>query len=121
LRIVVIAVGYFIALFGALSIFRIHQLWTLIILCAGLVLVAVGQKGVNIPKIDARQNWFFWLAVRLLGATVIVGILLLIGEDRIRQWTPHPAGYVPAWLILVQALQHLQYFYRYVSTPPKAA
>jgi hypothetical protein len=54
-----------------------------------------------------RSTWrFFLLFISILAAEI--GILSLFGEDRIKQWRPHPGGYPAAILIVMYAFCHFR-------------
>ena len=116
-RVCVIVVGYLIALFGALSVFRLPQAVSLLMLVAGLGVVALAsRRGYSPPRITWRTG-LVWVA----GSAVILGVLWLIGEDRVRQWTPHPAGYQVVWLICLSLLRHLRHIFHHDFSAPHAA
>ena len=104
LRIGGIAVGYFLALVGNLSVFRISLVASFLTLVIGFAIVALASREAYAPP---RLTWRVGL-VWLIGWVMILGILNLIGEDKIRHWTPHPAGYQTAWFICLFAFLHFR-------------
>ena len=108
----VIVIGYLLAIFGALSMFRVSLSVSLLILVAGLsVVVLASRRGYSVPRFTWR-TWLVWVA----GSAVILGVLWLIGEDRVRQWTPHPAGYQGVWLISFCLFRHLLQIFHHDSS-----
>jgi hypothetical protein len=96
--------GYIISLVGVLSIFRMGMiLWMFIYLAGMAVVVLASLNTYPLPKLTWRMQ-LVWIA----GVIVIIGCLSYIGDDRIRNWTPHPAGYQLAWLICLVAYQHMR-------------
>jgi hypothetical protein len=104
LRIGVIASGYLVAFFGALSTWSIPLLASLLALVGGLTVASLLARG-NCAA--PRMGWRTF-AVWIAGSAVILGILFLIGEEKVRHWTPHPAGYQIAWFVCLSAFRHLR-------------
>ena len=117
LHIAIIAAGYLIALFGAVSIFSVSLTISLLTTVAGCILLALASRhGYASPRLTWR-TWLVWV----VGTAMILGVLGLIGEDRVRHWTPHPAGYQLAWLICLCAFRHFRQICRHESAPTNAA
>jgi hypothetical protein len=119
LRISIIVLGYLISIAGALSIFSglLPFFAPLLFLTAGGAVVALGSG----PDFAApRLNWCTGL-VCFAGSAVILGVLNLIGADKVRHWTPHPAGYQIVWWICVCLFQHLPWIFRHDPPSPQAA
>ena len=109
LQVCVIVVGYLIAIFGALSVFRFPLAVSLLTLVAGLgVVTLASRRGYSPPRFTWRTG-LVWVA----GSAVILGVLWLIGEDRVRHWTPHPAGYQVVWLICLVLFRHLRQIFHH--------
>jgi len=112
-RVCCVVMGYIISLVGALSIFRIGMLQCMLILVAGMVVVALASRNIYpSPKITWRIQ-LVWIA----GVLVIIGCLSYIGDDRIRKWTPHPASYQLVWSICIVAYQHMRAIIQRDSVP----
>jgi len=109
LRISVIIVGYLIAIVGALTMFSVPLSLTLLISVAGCGVTALASRR------DYSGPRFTWrtVLVYVAGCAVILGVLRLIGEDRVRQWTPHPAGYQVVWIFCLTMFQHLRYLFHH--------
>jgi len=104
LRISFIIIGYLIALFGVLTTFRIPLAISLLTMTAGFVVVTLASRGVcTAPRVTWRVG-----LVWVVGSAMIFALLLLIGEDKVQHWTPHPAGYQVAWFICLVAFRHLR-------------
>ena len=88
-RVVALAIGYIVTLAGVLSIFTIPFYASLALMAVGAV-IALLSDGTKIPM--TRNSWIVLLA----GCVLIFCVLTLFGQDRIRNWTPFPAGYLPA-------------------------
>src|SRR5436309_1221793 len=90
LRICIMAVGWLVAIFGALSLFSVPLYFTLLLAVGGTLI------GTLVYRDAPAMTWRSWL-VLIVGCVLIIGVLNTFGQDRIRHWTPHPAGYLPAW------------------------
>lgn len=99
LRIAVLAVGYGVALFGALSVFSFPFYVMLISFVAGIMLCA--SVRLQPPTLTRRSQF-----VLFAGMLVVYGVLCVFGNERVRQWRPHPAGYMPAWTVCFFAFRH---------------
>ncbi|MCI0351589.1 MAG: hypothetical protein L0Z53_19375, partial [Acidobacteriales bacterium] len=100
-----------------LSVFRIPLSVSLLTLVAGLGVVALAsRRGYSAPRFTWRTA-LVWVA----GAVVILGVLSLIGKDRVRHWTPHPVGYQIVWLVCVSMFRHLRQIFRDDLSSPYAA
>lgn len=109
----VMVVGYLIALFGALSLFRLPLGVCLLTLVAGGSVLALASRGGYSPPGLTWRTGLVWVA----GSVLILGVLWLIGEDRVRNWTPHPAGYQTAWFVALSLCRHLRQIVRH-DLPP---
>jgi len=115
-RLCVIILGYLISMASALSMGSVPLLATFLITVAGGIVVDLAsRRDYPIP----RHTWRSML-VLIAGCVVIIGVLLLIGEDRVRHWTPHPVGYQLAWLFCLNLIRHLRQIYHPVSPSPQA-
>ncbi|HEY8960687.1 MAG TPA: hypothetical protein VIM57_00675 [Luteolibacter sp.] len=105
-RIAFIALGYALALTGALSLFRWLPFPVAIgIEVGGLILVTL--SGFTDPRLVPLFRWrhvLIWLA----GALAILSGLLSSGEENVHAWTPHPGGYQQLWLLLLAAFIHFR-------------
>lgn len=99
-RVAVWAVGCAVAVAGALSTFNVPMYLSLLLLLAGSVILALAAPG------TPAMNWRAWL-VFVSGSVLIIGVLNLFGEERIRHWIPHPAGYIPAWFVCFVGFRQL--------------
>jgi hypothetical protein len=116
-RVCVIIVGYLIAIVGALSVFSVPLSVSFLTLVAGCGVTALAsRRDYSAPSFTWRTG-LFWVA----GSAVILGVLWLIGEDRVRHWTPHPAGYQVVWLICLALFRHLRQIVHHDSSSPHAA
>jgi len=108
LRMYAFLIGYLVALFGALSTFSVPLYVSFPSLLAGSGLVTL--TFITAPTLTGPiMTWRSWL-VMILGWLVIFGILCLLGDARVRLWRPHPAGYLPAWLICFYAVRHIHFW-----------
>lgn len=89
-RIALWAVGWVVALAGALSTFSVPLYLTVLVLLFGALTSALAYP--RTPPMNWRSN-----VVLGLGGVLIIGVLELFGEERVRHWVPHPAGYIVAW------------------------
>ena len=89
-RVVALATGYVVAVVGVLSIFTIPFYASLVLMAVGTVIALLSDRA-NISM--TRSSWIVLLA----GCILILCVLALFGENRVRHWTPFPAGYIPAW------------------------
>jgi hypothetical protein len=116
-RVSVIIVGYLIAIAGALSVFSVPLSVSLLTLVAGCGVTALAsRRDYSMPRFSWRTG-IVWVA----GSAVILGVLWLIGEDRVRHWAPHPAGYHLVWLICLALFRHLRRIFHHGSSSPHAA
>ena len=103
-RVAIITIGYLITLAGVLSIFSIPISISLAMVMVGFAGTGLAARGVYaVPPVTWRVG-LVWMA----GSIVILGVLWLIGEDRVRHWVPHPAGYGVAWFICLCAFRHFR-------------
>ena len=115
-RLCVIILGYLITIAGAFSMFSVPLLATLLIIAAGgLMIDLVSRRDYPAPR-HTWRSMLVWIA----GSAVIMGVLWLIGEDRVRHWTPHPAGYQIVWFFCLNLFRHLRQIYHPVSSSPQA-
>jgi hypothetical protein len=113
----VIILGYLISIAGALSVFSVPVTVSLVTLLSGGGITALASRRDHSAPRFTLSMWIAWL----VGSAVILGALWLIGEDTVRHWTPHPAGYQIVWLIVLTLFRHLHHiFRREVSTPSTA-
>ena len=113
-RLCVIILGYLVIIAGALSTFSVPLLVTFLIIAAGgLVIDLASRRDYPAPR-NTWRSMLVWIA----GCTVIMGVLWLFGQDRVRQWTPHPAGYQIVWFFCLALFRHLrQILYPDASSP----
>ncbi len=110
LRISILVVGYLVALFGALSIFSVQLYISFLLLIAGGVVATLALRPT--PAMTPRS----WL-VLLAGCVVILVVLYLFGEERVRQWRPHPAGYTPTWFVCFNAFRQIRRVVSHEESP----
>jgi hypothetical protein len=103
-RLCVIFLGYLIAIAGALSFLSVPLYVTFLTFIAGLGVTALGAGRDYSAQVFTWRTWLVWIA----GCAVLMGVLWLIGQDRIRHWTPHPAGYQIVWLVCLTVFRHLR-------------
>jgi len=103
-RLCVIIIGYLIAIAGALSFLSVPVHVTFLTFLAGLCVAALGAGRDYAGRAFTRSTWLVWIA----GCAVLMGVLWLIGQERIRLWTPHPAGYQLVWLVCLTFFRHLR-------------
>ena len=101
-RIAALAVGYIVAIVGVLSFLTI-PFYASLGLMAVVTLIAFLSDDTKIPM--PRNSWIVLLA----GCVLIISVLAFFGNDRIRYWTPFPAGYIPAWFGCFQGIRHVQH------------
>lgn len=101
-RIVALAVGYIIAMVGVLSFFTIPFYASLALMAVGTIIGLLSDR-TKMPM--TRSSW----VVLLSGCMLIFCVLAFFGEDRIRRWTPFPAGYIPAWFGCFQGFRHIRH------------
>ena len=102
-RICALIVGYLVALFGALSMSSVPVYISVVLVAAGGLAAALASR-----PTPTMTNWRSWLVV-VAGWAVILGVLLLFGEERVRHWKPHPGGYIVGWFVCFQAFRHLRH------------
>lgn len=103
LRVLTLVLGYVLALSGSLLVFTIPFYASFILLVSGCLVVALSDRH---PLPMTRNSWI----VLIVGCAVIFVGLSLFGEERIRQWRPFPAGYIPAWFVCFHAFRHIRHF-----------
>jgi hypothetical protein len=113
-RVAALGVGYFVTLAGVLSIFSIPLYTSLLLIAVGTVILLLSDR-TKIPM--TRSSWLVLLA----GCGLILCALALFGEDRIRHWTPFPAGYIPAWVACFHGFRHVRYAVLRVEGVPNVA
>ncbi len=101
-RVLALAIGYVVGLIGVLSTFSIPVYGSLLLIGASGLIVFLSDR-TKIPM--TRRSWIVLLA----GWALIFCVLALFGDDRIRHWTPFPAGYIPAWVCLFHGFRHVRY------------
>jgi len=102
LRIAGLALSYAVLLLGVLSLFTVPLYVAAISFAGGVILFRV------VSLREPTMTWSSWITV-VAGMIVIFGVLYLVGEERVRQWRPHPAGYIPAWLVCFHAFRHIRH------------
>ena len=113
LRLCVIIAGYLIAIAGALSMLSDPWYIAPLGMVMGLGVSAMGAGREYAAPRHTRRSVLVWIA----GCAVILGVLWLIGEDRVRHWTPHPAGYQLAWFFGLEMCRHLRQILRHGLAP----
>jgi hypothetical protein len=104
--------GYLLMLAGTLSIFRIPFYLSFLLITAG---AAIGWLA-HCPM--PVMTWYSWL-ILIGGCVVIFSVLSAFGTERIRHWSPHPAGYIPTWFMAFHIVRQIRYmFSRYSATLP---
>lgn len=107
-RLTLLTAGYLTALAGALSFFSIPLSLTFSTLIAGCGVTALASRREYAPPRFTWRSMLVWI----MGSAVILGGLWLAGEERVRYWKPHPAGYQVAWLISLSLFRHLLHILR---------
>ena len=102
LRIAALAVSYLILLFGALSILAIPFYASLLIFTVGAVIATLSSRA-KVPMTKRSR------IVLVTGCVVIVVVLAFLDDAALRQWTPRPAGYIPAWFACFHGIRHVRY------------
>jgi hypothetical protein len=103
-----LVIGYLVMLFGALSLLSVPLHVSFLCMIAGAIFLVISFQ--DAPAMTRRS----WL-VMIIGMAVVFGVLSLFGDARVRQWRPHPAGYIPAWIGLFHAFRHIRHvFTRYL-------
>lgn len=99
-------IGYSLCLFGALSTLSIPLYISFLAILFGgtLVILASPKKAYAVPPMTFR-SWIFVIA----GMAVIFAVLAFFGDDQVRRWRPHPAGYIPAWWICFHVCRQFRY------------
>jgi len=94
-------------LLGALSILRTPLYVPLLFILIGGALAALAsfRTPSMTPPPMTKLSWIVLLA----GFGIVIGVLGVIGEDTVRHWTPHPAGYGVAWFACFQAVRHFRH------------
>jgi hypothetical protein len=100
-RVVALAIGYIVTVAGVLSIFTIPFYASLVLMAVGAAITLLSDR-TKIPMTGSA-----WV-VLLAGCVLIFCVLALFGQDRIRHWTPFPAGYIPAWFGIFHGLRHVR-------------
>jgi hypothetical protein len=105
-RIALIALGYAIALAGALSFSRWLPFSVAVALeVAGLLVITLSSY--SDPRLVPLFRWPH-VAIWLVGALAILSGLLSFGEENVHAWTPNPGGYQQVWLLLVAVFVHFR-------------
>jgi len=99
-RICFLILGYLVTLAGCCFFFSLLMVY---LLAAGCAIMVVASIGVPQPRVTWRST-----VTATLGCAIIIGVLSLFGQDRVRTWRPHPAGYIPAWLLCLYAFRQLR-------------
>ena len=105
-RIALIALGYALALTGALSLFR----WLPFVVAVGIEVVGllvVTLSSYSDPRLVPLFRWRH-VVIWLVGALVILSGLLSYGEENVHVWTPHPGGYQQLWMLLLAVFIHFR-------------
>jgi hypothetical protein len=98
LRVCILVVGYLVTLGACFYFFSLEMIYLAV---AGLLIVFFASRG----NPERRMTWGSTL-IAFAGCLVIIGVLSLFGQDRIRHWKPHPGGYILAWFICFHAFRH---------------
>jgi hypothetical protein len=101
-RVAAVALGYIVSLVAVLSLFTISFYATFGLLAIGTVITLLSDR-TNIPM--TRTSWIVLLA----GFVLIYCVLFSFGDARVRHWTPHPAGYIPAWMAIFHGFRHIRH------------
>jgi len=104
-RIFFLGVGYVLALIGVLCVFTIPLYASLLVLVSGAV---IGSLAYRPTPVMTWQSW----TVLIGGYALILGVLCLFGDEKVRHWTPHPAGYIPGWMACFYAFRHIRFAFR---------
>ena len=109
-RLCLLATGYALMLLGALSIFSapLYISFLFLLVGAALSVFASFRTPSMTPPPMTKLSW----VVLLAGSGILLALLNVIGENTVRHWTPHPAGYGPAWFACFQAFRH----FRHITT-----
>ncbi len=113
-RICALAGGWLVAIFGALSLVSVPLYLAFLLLIAGTVIGSLAYRG------GPPMTWGAWVVV-IGGCALIVGALSLFGQETVRHWTPHPAGYIPAWVGCFHAFRQVRYLLIQHDKAPEAA
>lgn len=97
--------GYLVALFGALSVLSVRLYISFLILLAGSFLLMLASRSVRTLPKWTWQAWFVLIA----GYVVIFAVLWLFGDERVRQWRPHPVGWILGWWILFHGFHYIRH------------
>ena len=101
-RTCILVIGYLVAISAALSLFSVPLYVSFLLLVTGAVIGTLAYRA------TPAMTWRSWL-VLILGCVVILGVLNLFGQERVRYWKPHPAGYIVAWFVCFQAFRHVRF------------
>jgi hypothetical protein len=106
-RLCLLATGYALMLLGALSIFSapLYISFLFLLVGAALSVFASFRTPSMTPPPMTKLSW----VVLLAGSGILLALLNVIGENTVRHWTPHPAGYGPAWFACFQAFRHFRH------------
>ena len=115
-RLSVILAGYGVAIAGTLTLFSLPLWVSLLILVAGAGVTALGCRGIGSGPLFTSRTLLAWLA----GSLLLLAVLSLIGEDRVRRWTPHPASFQPALWVVISMVRHLLHLRRHEAPAPSA-
>lgn len=109
-RLCLLAAGYVLMLLGALLILRTPLYVPFLFLMVGgaLATFASFRTPWMTPPPMTKLSWIVLLA----GFGIVIAVLNIIGEDTVRHWTPHPAGYGVVWLACFHAFRH----FRHITT-----
>jgi hypothetical protein len=114
-RLYLLVVSYVVMLVGVLSSMRAPMHVTVSLVLGGACLMMAAEfrtPSLGHPAMRARD----WMTV-LAGMAVIIVVLNWIGEETVRHWTPHPAGYFGAWLFGYHVFRHFRQIVRRCNLP----
>jgi hypothetical protein len=101
-RIYILAVGYLISLFAALSLLLIPIYITLLsILAGGALQLAASVK-------SPPMTWRSFLAY-ITPCAILAVVIWFNGDQLASYWTPRPFGLLMAWVVFFHGFRHLRY------------
>jgi hypothetical protein len=103
-RVFMLVVGYLTVLAGCSLFFSLEMI---LLLLLGFVVIIFASRRLPQPPTTWRSVLFV-----LVGCVAIIGILSFFGDERIRQWRPHPGGYIPAWFACCSAFRQIYWIYK---------
>jgi hypothetical protein len=104
-----ILLGGIMGIGAALTTFSIPILATILLITTAIVPALIFKKlGFPSQCSFKRRMGLIWIA----GCILIILVLSYFGNERIRQWRPHPAGYQIAWGFLLMTIYQIKDFCR---------